>query len=159
MNDSYISILIDSMIEKSKALDEVIERDQEQTELIGAEKPDLDAIKNNFDSLGELAKKISKLDDGFEVIYEKVRDEILNNKNAHKDEIKRLKELVAEVTEKAIKIQTTEARNKLAVTEFFTRERRNLGTRRSAVKALNQYKHAMGKAEMQAQPYFLDKRH
>lgn len=159
MNDSYISILIDSMIEKSKTLDEVIERDREQTELIEAETPDLDALKDNFDAIGALAKKISKLDDGFEIVYEKVKDEILNNKEAHKNEIERLKELVYEVTEKAVKVQTTEIRNKQAVTEMFTRARRNIGSRRSAVNALNQYKHVMGKAEMQTQPYFLDRRH
>jgi hypothetical protein len=158
MNNSYITILIESLEKKSEVLDKVIEKDSEQARLIGEEEPDLDAISENIDYITGMAKELDKLDDGFELVYAKVRDELIGNKEAHREEITRLKELITEVTEKSVKIQTTEVRNKAAINQMLRSERKKLGARRQSARVLNDYKHMMHGVEKQATPYFMDRK-
>ncbi len=156
MNNSYITILIESLEKKSEVLDKVIETDAEQTEIISKEDPDMDALSKNMDVIGELALELEKLDDGFESVYEKVREELLANKSAYSKEIKRMQELITEVTEKTVKVQTTETRNKNKVVQMFKNERRKLGTRRQSARVINDYKHMVNNLDKQAEPFFMD---
>ena len=67
MNNSYITILIESLEKKSEILDKVIETDAEQTAIISQEEPDMEALSKNMDVIGELALELEKLDDGFSI--------------------------------------------------------------------------------------------
>jgi len=156
MSNPYISILIESLEKKSEVLDRVMENDAEQVRIISEESPDLDKLRENVDRIGEYAIELEKLDDGFESVYAKVREELLGNKQAHADEIRRLKELITEVTEKSVKVQTTEERNKNAVIQMFKNERRKLGARRQSARVLNDYKYMMNSMEKHAEPFFMD---
>ncbi len=156
MNNSYITILIESLEKKSEILDKVIETDAEQTAIISAEEPDMEALSKNMDVIEELALELEKLDDGFESVYEKVREELLGNKEAYREEIKRMQQLITEVTEKSVKVQTTEARNKNKVVQMFKNERRKLGARRQSARVLNDYKYMVNGLDKQLEPYFLD---
>ena len=156
MNNSYITILIESLEKKSEILDKVIETDTEQTEIISKEEPDMEALSKNMDVIEELALELEKLDDGFESVYEKVREELLGNKEAYREEIKRMQQLITEVTEKSVKVQTTEARNKNKVVQMFKNERRKLGARRQSARVLNDYKYMVNGLDKQLEPYFLD---
>ncbi|MCR5776863.1 MAG: flagellar protein FliT [Lachnospiraceae bacterium] len=156
MNNSYITILIESLEKKSEILDKVIDTDAEQTAIISQEEPDMEALSKNMDVIEELALELEKLDDGFESVYEKVREELLGNKEAYREEIKRMQQLITEVTEKSVKVQTTEARNKNKVVQMFKNERRKLGARRQSARVLNDYKYMVNGLDKQLEPYFLD---
>ena len=156
MNNSYITILIESLEKKSEILDKVIDTDAEQTEIISKEEPDMEALSKNMDVIGELALELEKLDDGFESVYAKVREELLGNKEAYREEIRRMQQLITEVTEKSVKVQTTEARNKNKVVQMFKNERRKLGARRQSARVLNDYKYMVNSLDKQLEPYFLD---
>ena len=117
MKDVYINILIESLKKKSILLDNLSEIDEEQSKLLLSDKPDRTQIEKNLHESSKLACRIDDLDDGFESVYKKVRSELLDNSRLHRKEIELLKELIAEVTEKSVKIMAKEHRNRDTASE------------------------------------------
>ena len=79
MPSAYIDMMIESQEKKLELLDRVIELDREQEETVTAEKPDMEALNANLTEKGALVDELNKLDEGFDNIYAKVRDELINN--------------------------------------------------------------------------------
>ena len=150
MNDVYINILIESLREKSRLLDELFLIDVEQSRVLMPDKPDRDAVDENLQKSVKIAEEINGLDDGFESVYKKVRSELIDNSVRHKKEIALLKELISEVTEKSVKIMATENRNRDAASEkfvFSTKKARS--TVHDAASVSGKYKTAMKKVMVQ----------
>ena len=78
--NSYIQVLIQSLHQKVEALDSIIEKNQEQYEILSAEEADMDAFEKNIDEKSQYIDKIVFLDDGFEEIYTRVKEELDGNR-------------------------------------------------------------------------------
>ena len=83
--NSYIQVLIQSLHQKVEALDSIIEKNQEQYEILSAEEADMDAFEKNIDEKSQYIDKIVFLDDGFEEIYTRVKEELDGNRAARSD--------------------------------------------------------------------------
>ena len=86
--NSYIQVLIQSLHQKVEALDSIIEKNQEQYEILSAEEADMDAFEKNIDEKSQYIDKIVFLDDGFEEIYTRVKEELDGNRAAYTEEIR-----------------------------------------------------------------------
>ncbi|MBR1875723.1 MAG: hypothetical protein IJ805_01285 [Lachnospiraceae bacterium] len=158
MSDTaYIQMLIESQQKKIELLDEALRLDEEQINMIQQEKPDMDGLERNLEEKGRLIGELDKLDDGFESVYAKVREELINNKEAHKDEIRQLQELISQITEKSVKVQAEELRSKEAVERFLKNRRGKLKDSKSSVKAANKYAVNMRKIN-KIDSFFVDKK-
>ena len=95
------------------------------------------------------------LDNGFEKLYEKVRDELQTNKEDYKAEILEMQNHIRLLTEKSMEIQAQEARNKQLMEQKFASVRKQVREIRSSQKVVNQYyKNMMKKGYVE--PHFLD---
>ncbi len=150
-------MLIESQEKKISLLEEALELDEKQLELIRSENPDLDEIESSLDRKGRIVEELDKLDDGFESVYAKVRDELIENKEAHKDEIKRLQELISKITELLVKIQAEELRGNDEVERFLKSRKSRLKGNKSSVKAANTYALNMRKVN-KIDSFFVDKK-
>ena len=56
--NSYIQVLIQSLHQKVEALDSIIEKNQEQYEILSAEEADMDAFEKNIDEKSQYIDKI-----------------------------------------------------------------------------------------------------
>ena len=139
MSEAYVSMLIASQEKKLELLERAIELDKEQEEIITGEKPDMRALDANIDAKGALVGELDRLDDGFESLYAKVRDELINNKDAHREEIRTLQELIKNITGKIAEVEAIEARSKVNFESFMKKKRHSLKDNRSSVKAANVY--------------------
>ena len=139
MSEAYMSMLIASQEKKLELLERAIELDKEQEEIITGEKPDMRALDANIDAKGALVGELDRLDDGFESLYAKVRDELINNKDAHREEIRTLQELIKNITGKIAEVEAIEARSKVNFESFMKKKRHSLKDNRSSVKAANVY--------------------
>lgn len=157
MNETYIRILIDSLEQKNSILDQVMILDQAQTKIVSDPNPDLNELDQNAREIGELAEKLNLLDNGFEKVYAHVREELSNNRESHRDEILRLKELISEVTEKSVKIQAEEAMNRDRAKRCFDEKRKSIGGKRKSVNAASAYSMNMRSAAGRGDSFFLDK--
>ncbi|MCR5025189.1 MAG: hypothetical protein K6A90_12780 [Lachnospiraceae bacterium] len=160
MKNSYVNLLIESLEDKIKVLDEIIKTDAEQANILKEPEVDLDELRESQEKIGELAEKLDKLNDGFESVYSKVRDELQNNKDLYRDEIKKMQELITIITDKSVKVEAEQSRNKSSAGKFFKDKRKELSDRRNAVQKINLYANQMHSVipKGQADAAFLDKK-
>ena len=160
MNNSYVNLLIESLEDKIKVLDEIIKTDAEQADILKEPEIDLDELRENQEKIGELAGKLDKLNDGFESVYSKVRNELQDNMDLYRDEIKKMQELITVITDKSVKIEAEQSRNKSSAGRFFKDKRKELSDRRNAVQKINLYANQMHSVipKGQADAAFLDKK-
>lgn len=139
MIENYLKILEDSLQKKSKVLDEIILYNQGQETLLKQENVSLDELDANMSQKNELIQKLVKLDEGFENLYEKIREQLVGNRTRYAEQISRLQNLISEVTEKSVSIQAQEARNKKLIEVYFANEKGQLRQGRQVSKAAYDY--------------------
>lgn len=145
MNLSSAQILVESLEKKSRILDEVMKENETQEHLFKQEELDMEALDASADRMGALADKLELLDEGFESVYDRIRQELLDNKNAYREEIKRMQALIAEITEKVVKINAARMRNKLQAENQFQKSRQQIGKVSSKMKASQNYYNNMNR--------------
>lgn len=145
MSNPYMQALIDSLKKKIEVLEQIHIKDEEQFALAGTMPFPNEAFDKNSDEKGVLIYKLNKLDEGFELVYEKVREELSVNKSAYIEEIREMQALITRITDLSTQIQAEEARNKAKMEAAFNSERKKIKQQRSSVKAINSYTQAMKK--------------
>ena len=143
MSNTYITALTESLEKKVEVLTQIKRKNEEQSEIIEAPDFSFDKFDINTEEKGVLIYKLEKLDDGFEMVYEKVREELNQNRDQYKDEIKKMQDLITKITELSTCIQAQEQRNKTAVESVFKSERDRIKATRSSAKALKSYSDSM----------------
>lgn len=155
MVDNYIGIMIESLRRKAGVLKEILTLSEEQGLMMADPNLEPEIFQKNMKKKADLIEKLEQLDNGFEQLYEKVQEELKTNKQAHKDEIIQMQELIRQLTELSMQIQTTEARNKEKVTAKFSYVRQQAKEIRNSQKIVKEYyKNMMNKAYNE--PHFLD---
>ena len=155
MMSSYLQILQDSLIKKLELLTRIEEKSKEQFQMIKAETVDIEAIDANMDEKNELIQEALKLDDGFEHLYQRIKEELNDNKEKYKKEIVELKVLISQVTEKSASIQAIEARNKSEMDIYFGSQKKGIQTRKNAMSVAKDYYQNMNNVK-HVLPQFLD---
>jgi len=143
MINNYLGILEESLCKKSALLDEIIEYNNAQEKLLKEEKVSMEELDANMDQKDGLIRKLTELDEGFEALYGRVREQLADNKDAYKAQIKRLQELISQITEKSVSVQAQEARNKKLIENYFLKEKNQLRQGKKASKAAYGYYKSM----------------
>ena len=158
MIENYLNVLEDSLQKKVTVLNEIAEQNCKQEELLKQEKLDLEAFDIIVEKKDELIQKILKLDEGFETLYERVREQLQANKDAYKTQIAHMQQLISQITDKNMSVQAQEARNKKMVEDYFAKEKSAIRAGRQASKAAYDYYKNMNNTN-QVPPQFLDQKH
>ena len=145
MSLSSAQVLVESLEKKSRILDEVIKENEAQERLFKQEQLDMEALDASADRMGELAEKLELLDEGFEAVYDRIRKELIDNKSVYRAEIKRMQELIAEITEKVVGINAVRMRNKLQAENQFRKSRQQIGRASSKMKVSQNYYNNMNR--------------
>lgn len=156
-NNTYVHILTDTLSKKNFLLDELIQITEMQERYITLTPPDMDNFETSLTDKEILIEKINQLDEGFEKIYEHVKDAIISNKLNHKETILELQNLIKQVTEKSTKLQILEIKNKKSFEIFFANKKKEIKDfKKSSETASNYYKNMMN--QQLDESYFLDKK-
>lgn len=143
--ESQLSILQESLTAKRQVLLEIQEYNRKQEAVFMAEEVDMSLFDEAIEEKERLIQKLSKLDDGFEVMYQKLARELQDNRERYAGKIRMLQQQIKEVTDLGISIQAQEARNKALIENYFSRERRNMHrTLQNSAKAYSFYKSMSG---------------
>ena len=157
MIDNYLGILEDSLHKKLDVLEEITAYNKQQEELLKKDTVSMEELDTNMEQKDVLIQKLTELDEGFEALYERIREQLLTNKDAYKDQIRRIQGLISKVTEKGVSIKAQETRNKKLVEDYFIRERRELQKGRNASRtAYGYYKNKSGNNVIP--PQFMDQK-
>lgn len=149
MISNYLTVLEDSLIKKNRILDSIQEANRLQSELLRAEKLDMEKFDGYVDRKDTYIQELEMLDEGFSTLYDHIREELVQNRGLYAEQIKRLQKLISEVTEKSVSIQAQESRNRDMVAAYFQNERKALGQSRRSSKAALGYYQNLSKASQE----------
>ena len=144
--DDYIQIMIDSLKRKSEILDELIVKNEEMHGCV-ADKSYEDVNWDSFNLI--VAQKqmyidrIVKMDEGFQSLYDRVKEQLNEDRSKYADEIKEIQKLIEKVTGQGIKISTGEERNKKIIEKLFGNRKKEIKRTRNSLKVANSYAQTM----------------
>jgi len=107
----------------------------------------LDGFDAAVEEKGRLIEQLTRLDDGFEIMYAKLAAELEGNRDKYAAEIRALQQQISEITELSVSTQVQEKRNKQLIESFFARERSNIAQSRKTSKAAFDYYKRMSNVE------------
>lgn len=153
---NYLQIMIDSLIKKKDILQKIVEYNTEQESILKEAEFNGDAFQKNMESKSECIDELNRLDEGFQMVYDRVKEDVQMYKQNYRSDIERLQQLIREVTSLSAAIQTQEARNKLQVERRFRQLREETKTAKRSMSMANQYYKNM--AQISSEPQFMDKK-
>ena len=121
--ESQLTILSERLDRKLEVLQMIQEYNKRQEEVFSAEKVDIRQFDAAVEEKQHLIDEVVRLDDGFEILYEKLAKELEGNR------------------------QRYAAQNKKLVENYFARERAGIGQRRKSAKSAFDYYKSMSGAE------------
>ena len=113
--ENQLTILSESLDKKLEVLQKIREYNKRQEEIFSAEKVDMSLFDDAVEEKQRLIDEVVRLDEGFEILYEKLAKELEGNRQRYAVQIKELQAKVAKVTELSVSVQAQEARNKKLV--------------------------------------------
>ncbi|MCR4792575.1 MAG: hypothetical protein K5871_07485 [Lachnospiraceae bacterium] len=137
----YLQLLEESLVRKISVLDRIGEFNLKQRELftVISETPDLDKFDSYIEEKDKLIEELNSLDDGFESLYARVADELKTDKESNAPMIRKLQDLIREVTDKSSTLQAQEAENKRLMEEYFKKAKDGIGKGRTSLNAAYSY--------------------
>lgn len=158
MLSSSMDMLEESLIKKIDIMSKIEAENERQKEIL-ADPDNVDeyAFDNTVDKKSELIDKLSSLDDGFQSLFDRVKEEVNANKDQYADQIRRMQSLIQEITARSASIEAAEHRNKRLAEKYFDTARRKMSTsKQTSVAAFNYYRTMNNFKEIP--PQFLDKK-
>lgn len=151
-----LDMLEDSLVKKIEVMKKIEEKNEEQQILLkNPEEVDENAFDKILDEKGELIDQLLKLDDGFQTLFDKVKEEVGNNKEQYKEQINRMKDYIREITGMSASIEAAEHRNKRLAENYFSSARKKMSYSRQTSAAAFSYFQTM-KNYKDVPPQFLD---
>ena len=157
MEETYISIMLQSLKKKAAVLDEIIRLDDLQKDRLTDSECPVEDFDQTVEDKGKLIEQLGQLDSGFEKLYAQVSEELQDNKEQYADEIRQMQSLIRSSTDKSVKIQAQEARNKDLMMQKFGVIKKHAKNVRMNRKAITGYYKTMDRTKYM-DPQFMDKK-
>lgn len=155
MEQTGAQILLQSLEKKNALLDRMIAQIGAQEEILKREEFDMDAFNRSIDVQSGYVEQLEQLDSGFETLYDRVREELIGNKERYRSEITRMKEQIQQITDKIVTINAGNMRNKMLAENQFKKKRVEIGTGASKSKVARNYYNNMNNLNF-VSPQFYD---
>lgn len=152
---TYLSLLEDSLTKKNWILDQILNLTQEQEQLIKKEDMDGDKFDKTIEEKEPLINKVVDLNNGFEKIYDRIKEELISNKDKYYEEIQSLQGLIQELTDKGVRLQALEKKNKINLEAYLRTKRKDIKDFKLSNKTVSNYYKNMAN---QDGSYFFDKK-
>lgn len=143
MKQSGAQILLQSLEKKNGILDEMIIQNKAQEELLKQENLDMDAFDKAIDRQSAYVEELDKLDNGFEAVYDRVRNELMHNKEQYRAEIAAMQTLIQAITDKIATLNAGNMRNKILAENQFKKQKQAIGNSVSKTKVARNYYNSM----------------
>ncbi|WP_026521622.1 hypothetical protein [Butyrivibrio sp. VCB2001] len=158
MVSASLDMLEESLVKKLEIMSKIREENARQKEILSdLDNVEISAFDNTLDVKGELIDQLNAIDDGFQTMFDKVKDEVGENKDKYAEQIKRIQKLIHSITDASVSIEAEERRNKSLAEKYFNGERERFANgKRSAAAAFNYYQ-TMSKSK-DIPPQFMDKK-
>lgn len=155
--EQYLDTMIQSMDEKEKCLTKLLQMTLLQKVAIEEEKADWDTFDRLIDEKSDLIDRLEVLDDGFQTVFDKIREELEGKKAQYRDRIARLQEQIRKVTDLSNALMAEEQRNKTLMENRATLDRKQIRQTKANAKAASNYYNSMNRINY-IDPQLMDKK-
>ncbi len=142
MVSASLDMLEESLLKKIEIMKQIEAENEKQTQLLkDPGEVDDAAFDQILDTKGNMIEELLMLDDGFQILFDKVKQDVGNNKELYRDQIKRMQDLIREITARSASIEAAERRNKHLAEEYFSNARKKMNySRQTSAAAFNYYR-------------------
>ncbi len=155
MQEQYIEILIQSLSKKLEVLHEIQEQNEQQRVLLLDENLPPEDLEKNLEAKAELVEQLNLLDEGFDEVYQRVREALSENPSVYRRQIALLQKQIREVTSAGSQVQAQEKRNYDLAARKFSSVKKQIREVKASHQAVNQYYRNMMKLNF-VDPQFMD---
>lgn len=157
MINNYLQVLEDSLHKKKDVLERIEDLCSRQEEMLRKESVSEEEFAASIEEKANLIEELNRLDDGFENLYNRIKEQLTDGKEKYKNQIAVLQKLITEVTDKSISVQAKEARNKSLAENFFINRKKEIQSSRRSSKVAMDYYRSMSQSKV-VEPQFMDKK-
>lgn len=143
--ENYLNILEQSLKKKLGVLNQIRVKNEQQRVLLSDPELTPEDFEENINSKAALVDELNLLDEGFEEIYARIREQLDAGKEKYHEQIKRLQELIRQVTAEGSSIQAEEQRNYKLAQSKFESIKKQVREVKASHKAVSQYYRNMTK--------------
>ncbi len=158
MVTTSLDMLEDSLVKKFEVLSKIEEENELQKQILSEiSEENQEAFDKTVDKKAELIDQLELLDEGFQTLFDKIKAEVSENREAYKEQIKKLQDLIRQVSDKSASIEASEHRNKRLAEQYFSGLRQKMNSsRQSSAVAFNYYRNMNNFKDIP--PQFLDQK-
>lgn len=151
---NYLMMMQEGLEKKIGLLKSISEMNERQRAILEDDKRQLEEFEATLDEKGSLVENLVSLDNGFEAVYDRIKEGLVSKKEQYSAQIKRMQELVRTVTDLSVQVQAEETRNKDLVQKRFSKFRQSMNETRKNSQAVSNYYRSMTKLD--TSPQFMD---
>ncbi len=144
--DDYIRIMIESLTKKSELLERIIRKNEAQHDCVAGKdynEVDWDTFNLIVAEKQAAIDRIVKMDEGFQSLYDRVKEQLHEDKDKYADKIKEIQRLIEVVTGQGVKITTGEERNRKIIEKVFGNRKKEIKRTRNSLKVASSYAQTM----------------
>ena len=154
----YISALQESLRKKQKLLQEILELTTEQKEILTQDHLDVDRFEQIMTEKEELITALNELDQGFDSLFQKIKDTLEQQKYQYKQQIQQMQGDIRAITDLGVTIQGMEHQNRDAFQKYLMQERQEIKMGRTSSQTAVSYYQNMPNQHHEWQSYFMDQK-
>lgn len=157
MVKQYLRMLDQSLDQKKQMLDEMIEMTATQKASLEKDPVDWTGFDALVEKKAEMIERLDRMDDGFESVYDRIREELLKEKEQYREFVTEIKKKIQAVSDASATLMAAERRNKELVEVKMTDEKKRLQQRKTTSKVASNYYRTMNKVNL-IDPQLMDKK-
>ncbi len=157
MEKQYIQMMLESLQKKEQVLKRLLSESENQKEVLSAKEVDWDAFDQITVKKGDLIDELLKLDEGFDALFERVKEPLTQKKDIYKTEIGYMQSVIKTLTEKSAELEALEQRNKKLVETRMAESRQAIKQSKMGSQAAMQYYQRMNRINT-VDPQLMDKK-
>ena len=154
----YIIVLHDSLSKKVDIVKKILKCTKEQNVILSSDEVNVDRFNDLISEKDILLKKLEELDNGFDTTFDRVKEELKNNKVMYKSQILEMQNYIRVITDMSVEIESLERSNKTMFADFLHGKRKEIRKFNVNNKIAASYNSNMPNQHQDWQSYFLDKK-
>lgn len=135
----YVKMLSDSLDKKVELLRQLQGLNQEQKNILEDSGSTPDMLDDNIEKKSDIIERLDKMDDGFQSLYDKVKDDLSSKREEYASEIKHMQEQITLITDLSTDVQAKEMQNRELARIKFSHIRSQIRETKHGQKAVASY--------------------
>lgn len=155
--NNYLLVLSESLDKKIIILKELEVLTAEQKSIMDSEELDEEAFNDNVNKKATLIEELEKLDNGFQILYDNIKQQLEGNREQYAEQIRELQGKIKLIMDHSSSLQAAEQRNNTLIRNRFNSIRKEVYQVRKNREAASNYYKNMNKVN-DSSSYFMDKK-